>query len=69
MSEDSVLQRGALALWELESPESVPAFARERDLQARTQEAISRNSSLQEGPVAKGPASPVEVGRRTAVAN
>src|SRR5712671_6934175 len=61
MSEDSVLQRGELALHELESPESVPAFARERDLQARTQEAISRNSSLQEGPVAKGPASPLEV--------
>lgn len=45
MSEDSVLQRGELALHELESPESVPAFARERDLQARTQD-VNRQAIL-----------------------
>jgi membrane fusion protein, multidrug efflux system len=63
MLEDSVLERGELALHELESPESVRTFARERDLQSRRQEATSRYSS--ESPVgkgpAKGPASPVEV--------
>jgi membrane fusion protein, multidrug efflux system len=48
MLEDSVLERGELALQELESVESVPAFVRARDLQPRTQEATSRNSSLQE---------------------
>jgi membrane fusion protein (multidrug efflux system) len=66
MLEDSVQERGELALHELETPESVPAFAREHDLQSRTQQATSRNSSLLESPVAKVPASPVEVeeGRR-----
>jgi membrane fusion protein, multidrug efflux system len=57
MLEDSVLERGELALRELESQESVPAFARERDLQPRTREAPSRQPALQESPVAKGPAS------------
>src|SRR6266403_399143 len=61
MFEDNVLERDEPALHELESPESVPAFAHERDLQPRTQGVTSRNSSLQESPVAKGPASPVEV--------
>ena len=56
MLEDSVLERRELALHELERPESVSAFARERDLQPRTQQATSRNSSLQESPVARGPA-------------
>jgi membrane fusion protein (multidrug efflux system) len=61
MSEDSMLERGELALHKQESPESVPAFARERDLQPRTQQTTSRNSSLRESPAAKGPASPVDV--------
>jgi len=61
MLEDSVLERGELALHELESLESVPAVARERDLQSRRQEATSRHSPLQESPVAKEAASPVEV--------
>jgi membrane fusion protein, multidrug efflux system len=60
MLEDSVLERGELALHGLETPESVAAFGRERDLQSRTQEAPSRNSPLRETPVAKEPASPVE---------
>src|ERR1700684_1564376 len=65
MSEDSMLERGELALHKQESPESVPAFARERDLQPRTQQTTSRNSSLRESPAAKGPASAgdVEAGR------
>ena len=56
MLDDRVLERGDLAPHELESPEfaspefesveSVPAFARERELQPRTQEATPRNSSL-----------------------
>ena len=66
MFEDNVLERDESPLHELESPESVPAFGRERDLQPRTQGVTSRNSSLQESPVAKRPApqvpaSPVEV--------
>jgi membrane fusion protein, multidrug efflux system len=56
MLEDSVLEGGELALHE--RPESVLAFARERDLQPWPREATARNSSLQENPVAKGPASP-----------
>jgi membrane fusion protein (multidrug efflux system) len=60
MLEDSVLERGELALHALESPGSVAAFARERDLQPRTQEAPSRHPSLRESPLAKEPASPVE---------
>jgi membrane fusion protein, multidrug efflux system len=59
MFEDNVLERDEAPPHELESPESVPAFGRERDLQPRTQDVTSRNSSPQEGPVAKGPASPV----------
>lgn len=59
MLEDNVLERGELALHEFESPETVPAFARETD-QSRAQEATSRNSSLQEIPVAKRTVSPVE---------
>jgi membrane fusion protein (multidrug efflux system) len=58
MLEDSVLERDEQALHGLENRESVPAFARERD---RRQEATSRNSLLEESPVAKAPASPVEV--------
>jgi membrane fusion protein (multidrug efflux system) len=51
MLEESVLDRDDLAPHELESQElesleSVPAFARERDLQPRTQEATSRHSAL-----------------------
>src|ERR1700722_14689465 len=59
MFEDNVLERDEAPPHELESPESVPAFGRERDLQPRAQDVTSRNSSPQEGPVAKGPASPV----------
>jgi membrane fusion protein, multidrug efflux system len=44
MLEESVLDRDDLAPHELESPESVPAFARERE--PRTQEATSRHSAL-----------------------
>jgi membrane fusion protein (multidrug efflux system) len=61
MLDDSVLERGELALHELESSESDAAFAREADLEPRMQQATSRNSALQEGPVAKAPVSPVEV--------
>jgi membrane fusion protein (multidrug efflux system) len=56
MLDDRVLERGDLAPHELESREfaspefesveSVPAFARERELQPRTQEATPRDSSL-----------------------
>src|SRR5580658_4800923 len=56
MLDDRVLERGDLAPHELESPEfaspefesveSVPAFARERELQPRTREATPRDSSL-----------------------
>jgi membrane fusion protein, multidrug efflux system len=48
MLEDSVLERSELALHDLESPDSVPAVARERDPQPRTQEATPRNCSLQD---------------------
>jgi membrane fusion protein, multidrug efflux system len=61
MLEASVLERGELSLHEIESSESVPAFAREHDLQPRTPEAPSRQPALQESPVARRPASPVEV--------
>jgi membrane fusion protein, multidrug efflux system len=54
MLEDRTLERGELALHE--SPDSVPALAHEEDHQSRMQE-ISRKPALQEGPVAKGPAS------------
>ena len=57
MLEDSVLERGEQALHELESPESVSAFARKGDLQPQTQEVTSHQPALQESPVAKGPAS------------
>jgi membrane fusion protein (multidrug efflux system) len=60
MFEDNVLERDEPPPHELESPESDPAFGRERDLQPRTQRVTSRNSSPQESPVAKGPASPVK---------
>jgi membrane fusion protein, multidrug efflux system len=56
MLDGRVLERGDLAPHELESPEfaspefesveSVPAFARERELQPRTREATPRDSSL-----------------------
>jgi membrane fusion protein, multidrug efflux system len=51
MLEESVLDRDDLAPHELESQElesleSVPAFARERDLQPRTQEATSRHFAV-----------------------
>jgi membrane fusion protein, multidrug efflux system len=61
MLEDSALERGEQALQNVESPESVPAFAREGDLQPRAQQVTARQPALQESPVAKGPASPVEV--------
>jgi membrane fusion protein (multidrug efflux system) len=61
MLEDSALERGEQALQNVESPESVPAFARKGDLQPRAQEVTARQPALQESPVAKGPASPVEV--------
>ncbi len=61
MLEDSALERGEQALQDVESPESVPAFARKGDLQHRTQEVTARQPASQESPVAKGPASPVEV--------
>jgi membrane fusion protein (multidrug efflux system) len=57
MLEDSVLERGELALHDLESPESVPALARGRDLQPWTRQVTARQPALQESPVAKGPAS------------
>jgi membrane fusion protein (multidrug efflux system) len=60
MLEDSVLERDELALHEPESPDPAPAFARERDLQALTQEATSRHPSLRESPIGKRPA-PLEV--------
>jgi membrane fusion protein (multidrug efflux system) len=59
MSEDTVLERGELALHELESAGSVAAFALERDLQPWTQEVTSRQPALQESPVAKRPVSPI----------
>jgi hypothetical protein len=56
MLDGRVLERGDQAPHELESPEfaspefesveSVPAFARERELQPRTREATPRDSSL-----------------------
>jgi membrane fusion protein, multidrug efflux system len=58
MFEDNVLQRGEPTSGELKSAESVPAFAREPDLQSRMRLATSRDSSRQESPVAKAPASP-----------
>jgi membrane fusion protein, multidrug efflux system len=61
MLEDSALERGEQALQNVESPESVPAFARKGDLQPRAQQVTARQPALQESPVAKGPASPVEV--------
>ena len=61
MLEDSALERGEQALQNVESPESVPAFARKGDLQPRAQEVTARQPALQESPVAKGPASPAEV--------
>ena len=59
MFEDDVLDRDELARHEPESPETVPAFAREAD-QSRAQEATSRNPSRQEIPVARRTTSPVE---------
>jgi membrane fusion protein, multidrug efflux system len=61
MFEDNVLQRGEPTSGELESAEAVPAFAREPDLQSRMRLATSRDSSRQESPVAKVPASPAKV--------
>jgi membrane fusion protein (multidrug efflux system) len=75
MLDDSVLDRGDLApqkldsheiesrvlgSQELESLESVPAFARERDLRPRTQEAVSHNSSLPD----EGEPEPTKLPRR-----
>jgi membrane fusion protein (multidrug efflux system) len=70
MLEDSVLERDNLAPHELESRElesqelqsleSVPAFARERDLQSRTQEAASRHSALSD----EGQPEPTKQARR-----
>jgi membrane fusion protein, multidrug efflux system len=59
MLQENVLDRGELALHELDSAESVPAFARELDLQTRTREAPSSKSPLPDSPVAKEPRSPV----------
>ena len=61
MLEDSALERGEQALQNVESPESVPAFARKGDLQPRAQQVTARQPASQESPVAKGPTSPVEV--------
>jgi membrane fusion protein (multidrug efflux system) len=60
MLEDSVRESGGLAFHELDSADSVPAFARERDPQPRKPRVISRQPALPESPVAKGPA-PLEV--------
>jgi membrane fusion protein, multidrug efflux system len=57
MFEDNVLQRGEATFHDHESPESVPASAREPDIQSRTQEATPRDSSLKVTPIAKAPAS------------
>jgi membrane fusion protein (multidrug efflux system) len=57
MLQDSVLERDEPTFPELESLEFVPASAREPHLQSRVQEATARDSSLQETPVAKAPAS------------
>jgi membrane fusion protein, multidrug efflux system len=61
MLQDSVLERDEPTFPELESLESVPASAREPDLRSRAAEATSRDSLQREIPVAKRPASPVEV--------
>src|SRR3984885_1534697 len=61
MFEDKVLQRGEATSGELEGAETVPTFAREPDPQSRMRPATSRDSSLQEIPVARRPASPAEV--------
>jgi membrane fusion protein (multidrug efflux system) len=61
MFEDKVLQRGEATSGELEGAETVPTFACEPDPQSRMRPATSRDSSLQEIPVARRPASPAEV--------
>ena len=61
MLQDNVLERDETTFRERESVEAVPASAREADLQSPAREATSRDSSQQESPVAKRPASPVEV--------
>jgi membrane fusion protein, multidrug efflux system len=61
MLEDTVLERDELALHE--SPDFVPAFAREEDLQSRPQDVTSRKTAL-EAPVPGKPA-PVEVEERS----
>jgi membrane fusion protein (multidrug efflux system) len=64
MLQDRLLERGEPTFAELESLESIPASAREPDLQSRVREATLRDSSQQESPVAKRPASPAEVEER-----
>jgi membrane fusion protein, multidrug efflux system len=56
MFEDNVLQRGEPTFHDHESPEAVPASAREVDLQSRAREATARGSSLKVTPIAKAPA-------------
>ena len=56
MLEDSVRESGELAFHELESADSVSAFAGERDSQPRRPRVISRQPALPESPAAKGPA-------------
>jgi membrane fusion protein (multidrug efflux system) len=60
MLEDSVRESGELAFHELDSSDSLPAFAGEREPQPRKPRVISRQRALPESPAAKGPA-PLEV--------
>lgn len=60
MLEDSVRKSDELTFHELESADSVSAFAGERDRQPRKPRVISRQPALPESPAAKGPA-PLEV--------
>ena len=55
MLQDSVLERDELALHE--SPDTVPAFAREADLQTRAQGVTARKSAPPEVPADEAPAS------------
>ena len=55
MLEDSVMDRDELGLHE--SPETVPTFAREAEIQSRTQDVTARKPALPVGPAAEVPAS------------
>src|SRR5215510_1508202 len=61
MFEDNVLERGAPALQEVESPQSVPALPHEPDAQPWKQDVVARHPLQQESPAPERPVSPAQL--------